>query len=105
VADPRPILELAAQMDPRIVDKLAHALGWPDSGGYKATRGPTRWADPYRNHYVTAPTDPDMCEAVRRGLAEQRQTGVPLGRNVCFVVTPLGRKVVRLCHEARRAVP
>lgn len=75
-----------------VVDKLAHALGWPDLLNVGRPGRQPRWANPYRNHWSGSAEDPQWQWAQQRGLAEL----VTSGEWSEWKVTRRGRAVVRL---------
>jgi ligand-binding sensor domain-containing protein len=86
------ILRLAADLSDEQADKMAHALGWPDTLNVHRPRGRVKWANPYRNYYCGQPDDAAWMAAQALGLADV----APDGRWAVWRVTPLGRRVVRL---------
>jgi len=92
----RDLLRLAMELPTAALDKMAHALGWPDSRNYKATRGRVRWRNPYRNHYCGSQLDPEWRGVLTLGLAEMNESSILQSSECYWRVTDLGKKVVRL---------
>lgn len=92
----RDLLQLAEAMPGPVVDKLAHALGWPDPANVHRPRSRVRWAKPYRNYWCGSAEHPDWLWAQRYGLACLRPFGPDRQGWPEWQVTPLGQAVVRL---------
>ncbi len=98
------LLAQGASLEIKLVDKLAHALGWPSVAAMRRGRpGRVKWANPYRNYYASGEDeDPAWAFAAKLGLA--RRAGEP---SECFpyvrwTVTRRGRQVTRLRLQATR---
>ena len=98
----REILRLAVALDAAAVDKMAHALGWPD--GYALAKGAkarrTKWANPYRNYYCGVADDAEWLAAQALGLATLARTPREGFPDATWTVTDLGRAVVRVRLQA-----
>lgn len=104
MCDGRELLTLAAGLSRAQTDKMAHALGWPDTlnVGRRRGRGPTKWTHPYRNGWSGSPEDPDWAGAAHIGLAVLSSRGNEIDPYARWAVTPLGMRAVRLRLEAVR---
>lgn len=98
------LLRLAADLPTATLDKLAHALGWPDSRNIHRPRGRVKWRNPYRNYWSGTDLDPEWSGAMLLGLATK---AAPTGDHpyTTWRVTDLGKAVVRLRLQALREVP
>jgi hypothetical protein len=92
------LLRLAGALTDTEVNRLAHALGWPDLHQLRGPHSPAllagiRWGNPYRNHYSCGPGFPleEWAPTFEAGLVERAQS---TGPGVTFTVTPLGYAVV-----------
>ena len=98
------LLRAAAELPPRTVDKMAHALGWPSlyhiahGGRY----GRIRWAHPYRNHFAGDGADPDWLAAAAMEMAYVVSPPSAMYPHTTWAVSPLGMMAVRLRLEAAR---
>lgn len=101
--DAADLLTLAVALTCEQADAMAHALGWPDTGGHKATRGNVRWSNPYRNHFCTS-ADDAVWQSIPPGLAEAGPLKDMLGGNCYWRVTPKGRAVLRLRLRAHKEI-
>lgn len=83
-------------MPGKAVDKLAHALGWPDRLNVGRPRSVVRWANPRRNRWTGSDADPEWLWAQQYGLARLVLVGEGAMQWSQWLVTPLGQAVVRL---------
>lgn len=94
------LVSLAAALSDRDTDRLAHALGWPDTYQIRARDrlGRIKWSNPYRRHYVAngEPDDPEWRDVRAAGLAYPRDGGKMRPDMTVWTVTPRGQAVVRL---------
>jgi hypothetical protein len=96
-------LKLAAQLDEATINKMAHALGWPDLLTIAAQRGAlhrVKWRNPFRNHYAGYKTDREWDLACQLGVAEVYRESDETFKYTGYRVTDLGRAVVRLRLQA-----
>ena len=102
------ILRLAGALTDTETDRLAHALGWPDTYQIRSPRTPdstlkrVKWDAPYRNRYTLGAAHPlDQWVAVEAaGLVRRAGTSSP---QVTFIVTTLGQAVLRTRLQAEIA--
>jgi len=89
------LLTIAANITTAQLDKMAHALGWPDSLNAGRRGGRIRWRNPYRNGWSGSSDDPEWNAAESSGLAVPR-VPEPVCPHTYWSVTPLGIVVVEL---------
>lgn len=90
------ILRQAACLRRSQVDKMAHTVGWPDTGVMRLKRGrKTMKRNPYRNYYNGGAEDPDWLDLQTQGLATVKPAPSTVGE--CYWrLTDLGKRVVRV---------
>lgn len=97
------LLALGASLEITLVDKLAHALGWPSVAAMRRGQaGRVKWANPYRDYASGEDNDPAWAFAAELGLARRAgepREGFPYVR---WTVTRRGRQVIRLRLQATR---
>lgn len=96
------LLRLAGALTETEVNRLAHALGWPDL--HLSPLSPkdltkVKWDHPIRNRYSLGASHPveQWVALEATNLVKRISTGA---EPVTFVVTPLGQLVARLRLEA-----
>lgn len=89
------LLHIAASLTAAQLDKMAHALGWPDSHNIRRP-GRIRWRNPYRNGWAGHAGDPEWTQAEADGLAVSRPPVPGVMPYTTWSVTALGMAVVRL---------
>lgn len=102
--EPVDLLTLAASLTTAQVDKMAHALGWPDTLNIRHRRGRIKWRNPYRNGWMGSLVDPDWTAAEAAGLATKHPP-VEWAPFTPWSVTPLGKAAVMLRLRAVLEVP
>lgn len=98
------LLNLAATLPRDAADRLAHALGWPDTYQIrgKGHLGRIKWANPYRRHYVAngGPDDPEWRDVRAAGLASPQDGGRMRPDMTIWTVTARGQAVIRVRLQA-----
>ena len=91
------LLRLAEALSEEEVDKMAHALGWPDLPTVARDRvGKVCWANPRRNHFAADWSDGVWSDVLARGLAKRIRAPEPFEQDAWYKVTPLGQVVLRM---------
>ncbi len=96
-------MALGASLEITLVNKMAHAMGWPSVAAMRRGRpGRVKWANPYRDYAIQEANDPAWNFAAELGLA--RRSGEPREgfQYVRWTVTRRGRQVIRLRLQATR---
>lgn len=89
------ILRAAASLTTAQVDKMAHALGWPDTHNIGRRPGRIKWRNPYRNYWAGHAGDPEWTAAEAAELATSRGPTSHTPYTV-WHVSPLGKAAVML---------
>ncbi|MDP3937907.1 MAG: hypothetical protein Q8R92_07200 [Deltaproteobacteria bacterium] len=97
------LVRLAATLTTAQVNKMAHALGWPDTLNIGRRSGRIKWRNPYRNGWSGAALDPDWTAAEVAGLAVSRPP-YETHPYTTWSVTSAGQAAVMLRLRARLEV-
>jgi hypothetical protein len=92
----------AAKISDEQINLMAHALGWPDLLNIHRPRKQVRWANPYRNYFVTGREVENFKAWSDLAWAGYAGSDFPERGNCVFTVTPLGQKCTRLRLLAER---